>query len=338
MLNFQDRHGITFVALRDRKMVLTKHTSDMSRCLFQAELSETDVTVLFAELAKAKLGLESPEDFSAVRDVVASHPELIGSDPELIGKVLACHKDAVIAFVESELSAYEIRNLAYRKSQLEVMRRLLTESEYFDEVRRERCDSLGLKLYQPERVWQDFFEENRWIFGLGLDYRIGSAAFEDRLETVVRGASATTAGFRVDAVLRTRGFVQSLCLVEIKRHDTALLEQDAYRSGAWQVSKELGGGVAQCHASVYSVSEDPSFEVEGVEKVMPRSILVIGRLDEFQRSGRLDKARFRSFEQFRRHLTAPEIITFDELYSRAQASLIRDEELVSRPTEHLASA
>jgi hypothetical protein len=47
--------------------------------------------------------------------------------------------------------------------------------------------------------------------------------------------------------------------------------------------------------------------------------LVVGRLSEFESdAGGTNEAKFRSFELCRRHITRPEILTFDELFERAK--------------------
>lgn len=51
---------------------------------------------------------------------------------------------------------------------------------------------------------------------------------------------------------------------------------------------------------------------------MPNSFLVVGSLQEFVSEHGVNQERFRSFELYRRNLTAPEIITFDELFERAR--------------------
>ena len=52
--------------------------------------------------------------------------------------------------------------------------------------------------------------------------------------------------------------------------------------------------------------------------VQPRSFLIVGSLTEFQGSRGVNAARYRSFEDYRRNLRQPEILTFDELYERAR--------------------
>lgn len=47
--------------------------------------------------------------------------------------------------------------------------------------------------------------------------------------------------------------------------------------------------------------------------IQPKGILVVGNLKQLKD----DRMRIHSFELFRRNLTNPEILTFDELYERA---------------------
>jgi len=51
----------------------------------------------------------------------------------------------------------------------------------------------------------------------------------------------------------------------------------------------------------------------------PKSYLLIGRLSQFSTAKGVNRDQYSSFELFRGALGSPEIITFDELFSRAQA-------------------
>lgn len=57
---------------------------------------------------------------------------------------------------------------------------------------------------------------------------------------------------------------------------------------------------------------------ETLFNIDPRSILVVGTLNQFQTEHGLNEQKFRSFELFRRNTWRPEIITFDELLERAR--------------------
>lgn len=162
---------------------------------------------------------------------------------------------------------------------------------------------------------------------MDTDSSIGFAA--KKLEQIVAGATVATDGKRIDGLLRTRGRVNAVCLVEIKRHRAALLQQDAYRVGVWQPSKELAGAVAQTLMSVDGmerqfqrllVMKDEQGNPTGEEAVIarPRSVVVCGSLTEFATDRGINHDRFRSFELYRRHLVAPDVVTFDELFERAR--------------------
>jgi hypothetical protein len=117
--------------------------------------------------------------------------------------------------------------------------------------------------------------------------------------------------------------VSQYVLVEIKRNDTALLQEASYRSGCWGVSDELSNAVTQTQKTVFDFTRDrfrdhlkDQFGNDAgisVYAVEPRSFLVIGNLAQVL--GNDDKVA--CFELYRRNIRAPEILTFDELYQRA---------------------
>lgn len=243
--------------------------------------------------------------------------------PERLADLIRDNQEKILAWVRSDATASDIVALGYRRKQLEQFRKLLWEPEYFESQR--PADGTT-----AESIWQKFFEKNKWIFGYGLTYIFLSNLKEKSLEQVVAGSDIWGEGKRADGALKTRGAIEALCLVEIKKHDTALLKEgSAYRSGAWSPSDELTGGIVQSQATVEKVirklgekyepitkSGDPSGET--LFAYQPRSYLVIGRLSEFQTEQGPNIPKYRSFELFRRNTIRPEIITFDELYERAK--------------------
>ena len=98
----------------------------------------------------------------------------------------------------------------------------------------------------------------------------------------------------------------------------------------WPPSKDLSSAVAQSQKTVYqSIRElNERFKItsdEGAEEgnpiytVYPRSYIVIGDRREFFDSKGADKSKMiASFELYRRDLSRPEVITFDELFERAK--------------------
>jgi hypothetical protein len=250
----------------------------------------------------------------ALRRVVLSNIQaqaLIQNNQELFAEVL-----------KSALTKEDVVAVGYRKQQLDIFRKLLTEKDTFERIKvKLKCTSEG--------VWQRFFEKNPWIFGYGLTYIQLSTLDDRKLEQVVQGHSISEHGKRVDALLRTRGVISSLCFTEIKTHETPLLQNKPYRPGCWAPSDEVSGAIAQVQGTVALATEsirtkltlknaDGNPTGEEAFNYMPKSFLVVGSLHEFVTDHGVNQERFRSFELFRRSTTSPEIITFDELYERAR--------------------
>src|SRR5882724_78557 len=192
-----------------------------------------------------------------------------------------------------------------------------------------------------ERDWQAFFEQNSWIFGHGLNY-IFLNKVSGKLETQTTGSAFDRPGKRADGLLRTRAEVSQYVLVEIKRNDTQLLQETAYRSGCWGVSDELSNAVTQAQKIVFDFTRDrfrdhlkDQFGNDtgvSVYAVEPRSFLVIGDLTQVL--GNDDKVA--CFELYRRNIRAPEILTFDELFQRASCiveNISRERSSVSPTTD-----
>lgn len=190
--------------------------------------------------------------------------------------------------------------------------------------KRAALDQFKVKMNSSttEPEWQAFFEGNSWIFGHGLNY-VFLNKISKKLESTTTGASYNQSGNRADGLMKTRAEVSQYVLVEIKRSDTALLKQSSYRSGCWGVSNELSDAVTQIQKTSFDFSRnkfrEPLKDINGkntgenVYSVQPRSYLVIGNSSELM--GHEDKIA--CFELYRRNTTAPEIITFDELFYRA---------------------
>jgi hypothetical protein len=73
--------------------------------------------------------------------------------------------------------------------------------------------------------------------------------------TMISDGFVATRGKRVDALMKTRGVISSLCFVEIKTHATPLLAASAYRAGCWAAHSELSGAIAQVQGSVASAMD-----------------------------------------------------------------------------------
>lgn len=237
----------------------------------------------------------------------------------------------LIELARNEITKADVITIAYRKEQLNVFEQLLSNHNYFLEKKVE------WKKQRPEDVWQFFFEKNPWIFGYGLNFIFNTPLQNKKLEQVVRGADIVQGGKRADALLKSRGIINSLCLVEIKTHQTKLLDDKPYRSDSWKPSNDLSGGISQSQKTTQKSLENIGSKIEPtmadgfptgetIFSYNPKTYLVIGSLAEFKSETGINKEKFSSFELFRKSLTSPEIITFDELYERAKFIVHTNEE------------
>lgn len=243
-------------------------------------------------------------------------------EPDQLRRIAADNQQLLAAIARNEITTEDVVALSYRKKQLAVFERLLSDAAYFDD-----CVSQHGK--GPEGLWQRFLEKNHWILGYSLSL-INFGPLDDRkLEQTVRGHDLDGAGKRVDALLRSRAALTTTAFVELKHHRTELVAPDQYRSGIWAPSKELSGAVAQVQGTVAAAVErwgaavrvtdgDGEPTGETIYTTEPRSFVICGRLTEFEGEHGVNERRFASFERFRRNLLRPEIITFDELYERAR--------------------
>jgi hypothetical protein len=227
--------------------------------------------------------------------------------------------------IKNELTESEIISLGYRKAQLKIFNDLLTDKLFFENYKIEK------QTNTDEAVWQLFFEQNTWILGYGLNFIFNTSLQGKKLEQVVSGFNAFESGKRVDALLKSRGIISSLCFAEIKTPDTILLKQvkTSYRPESWCISDQLAGGVAQIQKTVQkSLSDiatktstkglDGNLTGEELYMYQPKSFLLIGSLEEFKTGNGINEDKFSSFELFRKNIFNPDIITFDELYERAK--------------------
>jgi hypothetical protein len=239
-------------------------------------------------------------------------------------KLIIDNQDLFFDIMKSDITKSDIVALGYRKKQLEIFERLLKDSDYFIDYKKQ------LELDKDESVWQHFFESNTWIFGYGLNYIFTTNIEGGKLEQVVKGFDFNSSGKRVDALMKTRGIISALCFIEIKRHDTSLIyNSKPYRSDCWRISDELSGSIAQLQKTVQKSIRALHTKIEihdnlgnptGEELFLynPKSYIVAGSLKEFKTNNGVNEEKYSSFEIFRNSLKQPEIITYDELYERAK--------------------
>ena len=286
----------------------------------------------FKELIGFLLSLEklNLNDINERRIPLGNSPGLDSETVKQFNNVMSTPEGQALvieAIGSGNITTTDIVNIGYRKAQLEVFEKLMTDDTFIEAYQKEH----GIKKAGIEPVWQHFFEANPWIFGYGLNFIFNQPLEGKKLEQIVQGSDVSQSGKRADAVLKTTGAVNSLCLVEIKTHKTPLIKlvKEAYRADCWQASDEFNGGITQAQKTAQKTVENLSTELRGqdddgnpngeiVYSYQPKSYLIVGCLSEFATENGINKEKFSSFELLRKNMISPEVITFDELLERAR--------------------
>lgn len=174
-----------------------------------------------------------------------------------------------------------------------------------------------------EKEWQKFFEGQKWIFGYGLDYRI--MTLFDREMNLTSVGTDNKEKVIVDFLMTFNDFTVT---VEIKKPDTPIFDKPKNRSGSWSFHNEFIEAVSQvleqkAEWSILGQNSD-NYNKEGIKKLAQRTrdakaILVIGKKSEFTKLENIREKEIKqdTFELFRRDSRNIEIITYDELFERA---------------------
>lgn len=178
-----------------------------------------------------------------------------------------------------------------------------------------------------ESFWQNFFADNDWIFGYGLNYQFLHLLKEqpDYGGRTYEGKGSQKGDFLMQTVADSHFTV----LVEIKTPATKLLsyvkteprQVKNPRNDVWLLSSDLLGAISQIQVNCRTWSIDSQkgenirlLERQNIYTVEPKGILIIGNTKELVR----DESIVSCFETYRRNTNNPEIVTFDELYKRAE--------------------
>ena len=105
------------------------------------------------------------------------------------------------------------------------------------------------------------------------------------------------------------------------------------RPAVWRATQEFSGGISQVHkyrhvlknkVSEYIDLKDEQGNPTGetIFIVEPKSFLIIGSITEFMLNNKINYDKLCSFETIRNELRHPEIMTFDELYKRAECIVV----------------
>lgn len=226
---------------------------------------------------------------------------------ERINTMNESQRDAVIHALKGSLTGEEINLLLGRRQGLEEFEVQIEAGKW------------------SETEWQQFFDQQQWVFGYGLDYRIMRQF--DREMTV---GSAGTDNRNKPIVDFLMSFKDYTVLVEIKRPDTRIFKAGkGGRAGTWEFSPEFTSAVSQTLQQkaewlAFAQSRE-HYNKDGTQRLEARTrnaktVLVIGSRTEFTGvdNPRSEQIMRDTFELFRRENRTIDILTFDELLERAR--------------------
>lgn len=235
--------------------------------------------------------------------------EIIENLEQIIGSIKNLDKNnrnKILEFIKNQhLTREELNIISGRRDSLDIFRHNLNSNSEW-----------------KEKDWQEFFEKNNWIFGNSLDYKF--------LKILQREAHISDSGLdgSNEVMVDFLGFNNFTVLVEIKRPDTRLFnhsESGKNRADSWKLSFDLVDAVSQI------LSQKANWTIKGnirenyndLDELInqgtpdPKTILVIGNTNEFAGNDRITKMKAKTFELFRKNCRNIEIITFDELFEKA---------------------
>lgn len=291
-----------------------------------------DLTVLWnkdpiSEITLCEGELDSLIDFITehYKPIKAGETKYLPVTDVAIQKYLESNPGVLERLVESKITKKDVVSVAYRKKQLKYFKKLLEDEEFFKKYK----EFFKIKQEGGEAVWQFYFEKNPWIFGYGLNYIFNSSLEGKKLEQVISGYNFNDGGKKTDALLKSNGIISSLCIVEIKKHNTDLLVDKEYRKFVWSPSENLIGGVQQLRSYVYKTVKNLSSRIDIKDNNgdmtgeffythSPKAFLIVGSMEEFSNENGINEDKYLSFEFFRKNNKDLDIITFDELYERAK--------------------
>ena len=219
---------------------------------------------------------------------------------------------------EGIITSRDIVNTAFRKRGLEIFKNLLENKEYWKTYAAEN----GKSKAKEETAWQLFFEKNEWIFGYGLDYR-----YQNVLQREANVSDADLDGKNTVVGDFLMGDERFTTFVELKKPTTNLFGRSQNRSNCWSLSSDLQDSLSQIleqKASGLIKLDTPKFNDKGdlltQKSYDSKVILVIGHWNELDEasSERERSIKMKTIELYRRDSRNVEILTYDELYNRAE--------------------
>ena len=261
------------------------------------------------------LDLDSPEQADQVFQILNANQEMVEWWAYLFG--------TFNAIVEDAIKENDAKKAAWAMACAERCRSMIVFKENFEEVvwmghsARRIVEVLqkwdANKKNDNEEFWQQVFNENPYV--LSQIFSVPVIFIKDKAYVGGMNVDKQDAKF-VDYLYTTESSNDAL-LVEIKTPCTKLIGSK-YRKGVFAPSSELAGSIVQVldyrrelARNIKSITDGTAHEIDVFN---PRCIVIAGNYSEEMK----DDLRRKSFELYRTNSRDVEIVTYDELFKKAE--------------------
>ncbi|MGM5679808.1 Shedu anti-phage system protein SduA domain-containing protein [Citrobacter koseri] len=179
-------------------------------------------------------------------------------------------------------------------------------------------EAIGVWKVNRENASEEFWQTLLQKCPAVLSQIFPQSMFQLGSKCYVGGKSINNSGGNLVDFIYASRLTGNIVLVEIKTPKTILLGK-RYRTNAYSISEELSGAFVQVLNYKDQLMKEyfKLSEGNGGDSFLafnPKCLIVIGTLE----SELKDNSQYKSFELFRNSMTNVEIVTYDELFQKAQ--------------------
>lgn len=225
---------------------------------------------LFTAAAEGKMRLKENEGIELIESVSKHAPEIAESSPSKIVKL------------RSDLEQVTLKKLIKEYKNM-------------------------LKGNKDESHWQEFFNENPFIFNMAFNCPVVVVGGQ----MYVGGMKSSRTGAKIADFVVRNSLTNNVALVEIKTPRSSLISNRTASRGVYLPSSKTIHAVAQVlnqkanfEADIYSFKAKN--ECQNIQSYAVRCCVVIGKIPK-------DQEKVNSFEMYRKNLINVEVITYSEI-------------------------
>ncbi|HDY6157189.1 TPA: DUF4263 domain-containing protein [Pseudomonas aeruginosa] len=242
---------------------------------------------------------------------------------EIDNYLLLCPNHHAVIDRQPEIYSTEWLKKA-REDHLSKVSEALSASNFVDEIKLDEQvevsleEAIGVWKVNRENSSEEFWQTLLQKCPAVLSQIFPQSMFQLGNKCYVGGKSITNSGGNLVDFIYASRLTGNIALVEIKTPKTKLPGKK-YRSNAYSISEEMSGSFIQVlnykdqlMKEYYKLSEGD--EGSSFSAFNPKCLIVIGTLESELKDGN----QYKSFELFRNSMTNVEIVTYDELFQKAQ--------------------